>query len=397
MQKFRFHIVGLPHTEITKEFLSCAYTQKVLNFCKMMKSLGHEVYLYGGGDKTDAPCDEFISCISKAQQDKFFGSVDIKKDMFPIVWDENLPYWQIMNNKAILEIAVRKQKKDFLCLIGGVCQKPIADMAGLMTVEFGIGYQGFFSDYKVFESYAWLNYTYGLQVGMAPPPPAGQNKRYENGQSFDAVIPNYFNPDDFTFSDKKEDYFLYVGRMILRKGVHIAAEACGALDKRLILAGQGGQMIDGIFKGDGFELSGKNLEYVGSVDAKKRSELMSKAKAVFLLTNYHEPFGGTHIEAMFCGTPVITSDNGVFSETVRQGKNGFRTRTLGEVKQAMKEVEGLDYRAIREFAVRNFSMDKVRYMYDSYFQQLNTLWDKGWASDWEGLARYPTYDFYETT
>lgn len=362
-----------------------------------MNSLGHETFLYGSGDKTDAPCTEYISLISSAEQEKFFGKVDYKKEFYNIVWDENLPYWQTMNNKAILEIAVRKQKKDFLCLIGGVCQKPIADLAGLMTVEFGIGYQGFFADYKVFESYAWLNYTYGLQVGMASAIP-GQNKRYENGQSFDCVIPNYFDPKDFPFSDKKEDYYLYVGRMILRKGVHIAAEACGALGKRLILAGQGGKMADGIFKGDGFELSNKNLEYIGSVDAKKRGELMSKAKAVFLLTNYIEPFGGTHIEAMLCGTPVITSDNGVFSETVRQGKNGFRTRTLGEVKQAMKEVEQFTpqrYQEIWQFAVKNFSMDKVRYMYEDYFHQLYTLWDKGWASDWSGLNRYTQYDFYE--
>ena len=42
----RFHVVSLPHTVTAKAFTSCAYTQKVLNFCKMMHSLGHEAVSY---------------------------------------------------------------------------------------------------------------------------------------------------------------------------------------------------------------------------------------------------------------------------------------------------------------------------------------------------------------
>jgi len=58
----------------------------------------------------------------------------------------------MFNNKAIIEIAKRIQEKDFICVIAGNCQKPIADFfPSNMTVEFGIGYTGTFAKYRVFE------------------------------------------------------------------------------------------------------------------------------------------------------------------------------------------------------------------------------------------------------
>ena len=367
MQKFRFHVVGLPHTQVTKEFLPCAYTQKVLNFCKMMKSLGHEVFLYAGGSQTDVEVDEFISVISEEKQKEFFGHTDWKVDFFPIEWDEKLPYWQIANNNAASEIKKRFKPKDFICLIGGVCQKPIADQfQGQIFVEFGVGYQGIFSNYKVFESYAWMHYCYGLQG-------------FKNGQNYDCVIPNYFDVKDFPFSEKKEDYYLYIGRMITRKGAHIAAEATGLAGAKLIMAGQGIlSRENGVLKAKELELSGDHITHVGTVGLKERGELMSKAKAVFVQTQYIGPFEGVSIEANLCGTPVITTDWGCFAENVVDGLNGFRTRTMGEILWAMKEVEKMDFAKIREYAIANFSLDRVKQLYQAYFEQLYQLWDKGW-------------------
>ena len=63
----RFHVISLPHTQTTKEYVNCAYTEKVRRFCMMMKSLGHTVYLYASEDN-EAPVDELITCITKEQQ-----------------------------------------------------------------------------------------------------------------------------------------------------------------------------------------------------------------------------------------------------------------------------------------------------------------------------------------
>jgi len=383
---FTFHVIGLPHTQVVKEENKCAYTTKVLRFCNMMKSLGHDVYLYGGGDKTDADCTQFISCISSQEQEKYFGQVDTDKDFYPIEWDSNLPYWKIMNHTAIAEISKRIKKTDFICLIGGDCQKVVADAFPINTsVEFGVGYKGVFSKFRVFESYSFMHYVYGL-------------KNIDNGLNYDIVIPNYYDVNEFPFSDKREDYFLFIGRLVGRKGANIAVQACEKYGAKLIMAGQGviernGQM----FKSNELSIDKEHVTHIGSVDIQKRGELMSKARAVFVQTQYIGPFEGVHIESNLCGVPVITTDWGVFCETVKNGYNGFRTRTMGEILYSMDQCDKMDIdhrKKIQNWAVDNFSLDRVKMQYQYYFEQLMDLWSQGYYSNWsEGIKnnRYSEY------
>ena len=101
---------------------------------------------------------------------------------------------------------------------------------------------------------------------------------------------------------------------------------------------------------------------------------------------------GVHAEAALCGTPVITTDWGVFPETVIQGFNGFRTRTLGEAVWASENISLLDPRKIRDYAVQRFSMDNVKFQYQAYFEQLDTLNKSGWYSEWDnGVSSYDRY------
>ena len=52
-----------------------------------------------------------------------------------------------------------------------------------MVVEYGIGYNGTFAKYRVFESYAHMHKIWGAQGGFDP-----------DGKFYDVVIPNYFEP-----------------------------------------------------------------------------------------------------------------------------------------------------------------------------------------------------------
>jgi glycosyltransferase involved in cell wall biosynthesis len=348
----RFHVVSLPHTHTTAAFPSCAFTQKVVRFCKMMTALGHEVFLYAG-EQNEAPCTEHIPCISEKRRAEMVG------DSHYTEADWSHPHWQGFNANVIGQMHERIEPQDFICLIGGYAHKPIADaFPNHISVEFGIGYSGTFAKYRVFESYAWMHTVYGAQAGDAGA---------ADGHWFDAVIPNQIEDGLYPLGKGDGDYALYIGRLIDRKGYRIAQQVCQAKGTRLILAGPG-------------QASGHG-EFVGEVDANERARLMAGAKCLFAPTQYIEPFGTVHIEAMACGTPIIATDWGVFTETVEQGVHGFRCRSFAEFCEALNKAETLDRERIRQDAIRRFSMATVSRQYEAYFTRLSTLWDKGWYQE----------------
>lgn len=348
----RFHVCALPHTKTTTEYISCAYTAKVINFCRMMKDRGHTVFLYGG-DQNTASCDKHFVCVSETDRAAHVGDKHFTSASF----DYSTPFWVNANKAMSLAIRSHYQPKDFICLIGGYAQKQIADdFPEAMSVEFGVGYGGVFSKYRVFESYAWMHIIYGAHSGGKP--------HDIDGNWWDAVIPGYLDPEQFPYVDVPEDYFLFIGRLVDRKGYRIAADVCFDLGARLVVAGQGEPPL--------------GCEYVGVVGPEERGRLMSRAKAVFVPTQYVEPFGNVHVEAMACGTPVITTDWGVFGETVVDGFNGYKCRTFGEFKRAAQKVGDLPRWQIRQNAISKFSLNVVGEKYEKYFERLLHLWTDGW-------------------
>lgn len=383
-----FHVVNLPHTICSKEYNACAYTQKVYKFCVMMKAKGHKVILYAHPEST-APCDELVPIMSKKEHRDFFGDNDWKKSFFNIVWSNGAPYFKLINHRVKEHINKTAKKGDFVALITGTPHKDLIDgldHSKVITVEYGVGYRGVYAKHRVFESYAQMHHVYSIQ------------NVDRDGEFYDAVIPNYFDPDDFRVAKEPTlDYYLYLGRMIKRKGVFVASETAKRLGVKLKLAGQGiAEQRKGYLRfEDGTELEGDHLEFVGYADVTKRRELMANAIATFVPSYYLEPFGGVAVESMMSGTPIITTDWGAFPETNQHGDTGYRCRTLAEFMRAAELVKGLDRDYIRKYAVSNYSLDRVARMYDHYFRNLLNLWGEGWNTeiqtydeDLEWLNRY---------
>lgn len=67
-----------------------------------------------------------------------------------------------------------------------------------------------------------------------------------------------------------------------------------------------------------------------------------------------------------CGTPVVTPDFGAFTETVENGLNGFRCRTVGEYVTGIEKARELDRAAVRERAMR-YSLEACGAKYHEIF------------------------------
>ena len=384
--RFRFHLLGLAHLPVSERYMGCAFTQKIVKLSKMLLLLGHEVYLYGA-EGSDAPCTEFIQTHTLEDIRDAWGEGD---NRFEIGYDwkskgfkhdfniKKTPTTLKYYEKAITEINKRKRNDDFLLIMQGEYQRPIDNGVKLwLTVEPGIGYRGSYCRFRAFESAYLMNFTYGSE----------HPKQSINGSYYDRVIPNYFDPKDFPFVEKKEDYFFFIGRMISRKGVWTAVKATQAIGAKLILAGQQDSEID-------VTKLPPHCEFIGYVEPDKRSELMGKARAVFVPTLYLEAFGGVNVEAQLCGTAVITTNFSVFDSTVVDGVTGYRCNTLDDFVWAANNVHRLNPYIIRSHA-EQYLMDNVKWQYQRWFEDLYQLYlsakdsnIKGWhhirqsVSDW---------------
>jgi hypothetical protein len=76
------------------------------------------------------------------------------------------------------------------------------------------------------------------------------------------------------------------------------------------------------------------------------------------------------------GTPAITTDWGAFSETVEHGKTGFRCRTLNEFVRAVRQAPTLNPHYIHDRAVARYSMEAVKWQYQTYFARARSLSSK---------------------
>ncbi|MCB0457928.1 MAG: glycosyltransferase family 4 protein [Flavobacteriaceae bacterium] len=132
------------------------------------------------------------------------------------------------------------------------------------------------------------------------------------------VNPNVFYPEPHT---QKEYNFLFVGSFFVVKGIDILYNAIINLPKdiRFCIVGNGEEYQQ---KFSDLKLKGYTIELKGDQTHEELRKVYNQSRFL-ILPSRSEGFATVIVEAMYCGTPVITSNIPQFLEQVIENKNGF--------------------------------------------------------------------------
>lgn len=227
---------------------------------------------------------------------------------------------------------------------------------------------------EMFEQFHYIKNLYfnGVSKSQLKSAPPGLNRRILG------VVHNAVDATEYTFSKKKDDYFLMAASMSPDKGQATAAKACRELNERLKLAGTIGggistkqqamralRTVSTEFRNDKFFLYFKNevaphlvprkIEYIGKISGQAQKKMFSRAKALLFPIDWEEPFGMAVLDALASGTPVVAYKRGAMPEIISHGVNGFLAKDYDEFKMYMKRIDEINPEECRKSVDENFS------------------------------------------
>jgi glycosyltransferase involved in cell wall biosynthesis len=195
-----------------------------------------------------------------------------------------------------------------------------------------------------------------LRPGRTAPPntiflSADHAKR--NGRG--AFVYNGVDPSEFVFRSQKDPYDLFLGRLHSAKGYRWAIEGAKRAGKRILVAG-------------GWRPSfRRGLRFLGSVDGRRKADLLAGAACLWMPALWDEPFGLTLVEAMMSGTPVLGTRRGALPEIVAP-EVGALGDTLDDLVRLRASVERCDPAACRARAEQWFNHTRMAEEYVRMYQ-----------------------------
>jgi glycosyltransferase involved in cell wall biosynthesis len=169
----------------------------------------------------------------------------------------------------------------------------------------------------------------------------------------------------------KPSYFAFLGRIAPEKGVDRAIRISQHCGMPLKIAAK----VDRVDQ-DYFDeqiqpmIKGGNVEYIGEITDKDKSEFLSGAIVLLVPIDWPEPFGLVMIEAMACGTPVIAFNRGSVPEVIDDGLTGFIVEDINGAIGAVDRLSHLSREKIRRHFEQHFTARRMAQDYLSVYRKL---------------------------
>jgi glycosyltransferase involved in cell wall biosynthesis len=178
---------------------------------------------------------------------------------------------------------------------------------------------------------------------------------------------------DYPVGPGRGDYLLFLGRMSPEKRPHAAIDVAHRLGVRLVIAAKV-DAADRAYYEDAIvprlAAAKANVEYVGETDLAETIELLGNARGLLFPIDWPEPFGLAMIEAMACGTPVVTRRCGSTPEVVDHGKTGFVCDDDEDILLALRRLDRIDRTTCRQYVARRFSVERMADDYETVYRRL---------------------------
>jgi len=178
-----------------------------------------------------------------------------------------------------------------------------------------------------------------------------------------ANCPNALDLSMYPFRRKGGgDYMVFLGRMSPDKGAHRALAVALETGLPLKIAAKCREPAEiKYFEEFVRPHLGETIEYVGEVGHADKVELLMGARALIFPIDWEEPFGLVVIEAMACGTPVISTRRGAVPEIVEHGRTGVLVDHYREMEDpaVLELADGLDPAVLRKEVEERFSPEHM--------------------------------------
>lgn len=303
---------------------------------------GHEVTLFASGDsQTSAKLESvYPRSLREARMKDLYG----------------LNFWTLLNIGLVFELQdefdiIHDHMAPFSLPTSNIATTPVVStMHGAFNAE----------NRKLFQTLRNANIVTISQAQIHSAPTINHAGTVYNGLYM----------DQYPFGNEPEDYLLYVGRICMEKGTHVAVEVAQQLDRKLIIAAKLDKNDQAYFREYVEPRLSDRVQWIGEVNEDERNELMSKAKCFLHPVLWREPFGLTLIEAMACGCPVVAYNQGSIPEIIKTGVTGYVVEDIEGMIDSVLAIDSISREECRRYALENFSAEKMAEGYIQVYKKL---------------------------
>jgi glycosyltransferase involved in cell wall biosynthesis len=177
--------------------------------------------------------------------------------------------------------------------------------------------------------------------------------------------------EDYEVGSGRGDYVVFLGRISPEKRPGAAIDLARRAGVRLVIAAKVDPTDRAYFESVVEpRLREPGIDFVGEVDDAAKVRLLGDARALLFPILWPEPFGLAMIEALACGTPVLTRRCGSTPEVIDTAEVGAVCDTDAALLRAFDGLGAFDRATCRRRVEERFSVARMADEYETVYDEI---------------------------